>query len=100
MVDIDVKLKAKNRSGEQTLWLQEDDGDYYFTLVGKYNGENIQIDFDTLSREKIEEIHLAIGLPLTFEFRGDRQVYRLASLAMMGWPAPCRQHRLLRKEAT
>ncbi|MFH1818176.1 MAG: hypothetical protein ABIK08_00595 [Pseudomonadota bacterium] len=64
MVDIDVKLKAKNSSGEQTLWLQEDDGDYYFTLVGKYNGENIQIDFDTLSREKIEEIHLAIGLIL------------------------------------
>ena len=64
MADIDVKLKAKNSSGEQTLWLQEDDGDYYFTLVGKYNGENIQIDFDTLSREKIEEIHLAIGLIL------------------------------------
>lgn len=64
MVDIDVKLKAKNSSGEQTLWLQEDDGDYYLTLVGKYNGENIQIDFDTLSREKIEEIHLAIGLIL------------------------------------
>ncbi len=66
---IDIILKAKNSSGEQELCLVNDgayEGHnyYHFTLSGEYKGHDIQIDFDTMSREELEDYHEMIGLIL------------------------------------
>lgn len=64
MQDIGFKLEAKNSSGEQTLTMSEHGGEYWFTLHGKYKGELIQIDFDTLSKAEIEDIKIGLELLL------------------------------------
>lgn len=48
-----VKLKAENSSGEQFLYIQRDDKEdlIFLTLVGEYEGKDIQIDFDPIIDE-------------------------------------------------
>ncbi len=57
--DLGISLEAKNSSGEQTLYLssQEEGCEvcYWFTLCGEYEGKSIQIDFNEMSREALEE---------------------------------------------
>lgn len=54
-----MKLKAKNSSGEQTLYIEpfhEDlDEAVAITLHGEYEGEEIQIDFDEVPRKQFKE---------------------------------------------
>jgi hypothetical protein len=65
MKNIDaIILKAKNSSGEQGLCLTKDKNEYWFTLCGVYNNEQIQIDFDSLPRSEIENLKTAIELIL------------------------------------
>ena len=64
MVDIDVTLKAKNSSGEQSLSLTYDNGEFLFTLSGEYRGEYIQIDFEEVTKADLEDIRTQITLVL------------------------------------
>lgn len=50
-------LKAKNNNQEVQLYVDKDDltDNFWFTLTGKYKGDNIQIDFDDISGEELEE---------------------------------------------
>ena len=64
MTVLDLVLLANNSSGEQQLSLTADGDDYWFTLFGKYHGSLIQIDFDELSREQLEDIKAGIELIL------------------------------------
>ena len=64
MIDIDVTLKAKNSSGEQRLHLTHDNGEFWFTLCGKYNGEHIQIDFETMTTSELRGVETQINLIL------------------------------------
>jgi hypothetical protein len=64
MIDISVKLRAKNSSGDQELFITQDGESFWFTLCGCYKGEKIQIDFDEMTKSELEEIHIAIGLLL------------------------------------
>lgn len=64
MNDLDISLKAKNSSGEQTLHLTEDGGEYWFTLCGEYEGANIQIDFDAMSKADLKELREQIDIIL------------------------------------
>lgn len=64
MKTIDVVLQANNSTGEQKLWLSHDDGDYWFTLCGDYRGEKIQIDFNDMGREGLEELKAMIDVVL------------------------------------
>lgn len=63
-VDIDIRLKARNSSGEQDLWLVKYGDEYYFTLCGVFDDQHIQIDFEEMTREKLEELKLQIELIL------------------------------------
>lgn len=53
---IDIKLKAANSSGSQTLELMKSKNRYIFTLYGDYRGDNIQIDFDELTENQLDDI--------------------------------------------
>lgn len=64
MTDIPIKLKASNQSGDQTLHLTSDNGEVWFTLVGKYDGCKFQIDFDIMERSDLEDIKAALDLTL------------------------------------
>lgn len=64
MNDLDISLKAKNSSGEQRLHLSEQDGQYWFTLCGEYEGSPIQIDFDEMTRAELEEMREQIDIIL------------------------------------
>lgn len=64
MEDIDFKLTAKNSSGEQALTLVKNEGEFWFVLTGNYKGEPIQIDFDEMTREELEDLSVAIHLIL------------------------------------
>ena len=61
---IALKMTATNSSGEQNLWLVHDGGEYWFQLLGEYNGQAIQLDFDILKREQLVEMRLVIELIL------------------------------------
>lgn len=61
---IGIKLEAMNSSGEQFLELVRQDDEFWFCLYGEYNGKEIQIDFDDMSREKLEEIKTQIEIIL------------------------------------
>ena len=65
MNDIDIALKAKNSSGEQKLHLTEDCGEYSFTLLGDFNGDKIQIDFDCMRRSELEDMRAQIDIILS-----------------------------------
>lgn len=53
-------LIADNSSGKQRLHFTKcDDGDLYLSLTGYYEGKDIQIDFDELTTDDIDDlIHL------------------------------------------
>lgn len=65
MSDIEIVLKATNSSGKQMLHLTEENGHYSFTLVGNFNGSNIQIDFDTMARSDLEDMRTQIDIILS-----------------------------------
>lgn len=54
-----MKLKAKNSSGEQTLYIEPFHDSYedevVITLAGEYEGEYIQIDFKAIPRKQFKE---------------------------------------------
>jgi len=55
-----IEIKAKNSSGEQTLYIDkyiddENEEIYSFTLVGNYEGQDIQIDFDELTPDEFRD---------------------------------------------
>ena len=66
MADIGLKLKARNSSGEQTLHLTSAKGEkeFWFTLCGEYRDNPIQIDFDIMTREDLENLSVAMQLIL------------------------------------
>lgn len=71
-----MKLKAKNSSGEQILHVDpfhEDlDEAVAVTLVGEYEGEEIQIDFDEIPREKFKEsLRMMLGAIEEHEKKGE-----------------------------
>lgn len=53
-----ITLKAKNSSGKQKLYLDyhEEFNDVTATLVGKYEGESIQIDFDSIKPKQLKQM--------------------------------------------
>ena len=82
VTDVDINLKAKNSSGKQTLWLNKHGDEYFFTLNGTYRGERMQIDFDEIDRNKLEEMKLQIELIL------DSEPYRTQRSAEQGIDVP------------
>lgn len=63
-----VKLKAKNSSGEQTLFIDINekylDGLVALTLVGTYEGNDIQIDFDPIDEKEFAKTLLFIFIQI------------------------------------
>jgi hypothetical protein len=64
---IGINIKAKNSSREQKLelvLLKEDDYETsaYFTLWGEYSGEDMQVDFDEMSKEELIEYRDMISI--------------------------------------
>ena len=52
-----IGLTAKNTNGAQRLFFDKsDEGGYYFTLVGEYKEQQIQIDFEELTGEDVEDL--------------------------------------------
>ena len=43
-------FKASNSSGEQSLHLNRDEEEYYFTLRGSFRGGRVQFDFDSMTK--------------------------------------------------
>ena len=63
--ELDVLLSASNSSGSQKLFLiMDDDGQYFFTLVGTYERKDIQIDFDTITKQELTEVRDMIDIIL------------------------------------
>ncbi|MBL4575596.1 MAG: hypothetical protein JKY51_05810, partial [Opitutaceae bacterium] len=63
--ELDVLLSASNSSGAQKLYLiLDDDSNYFFTLVGRYDNKDIQIDFDTMSKAELTEARDMIDIML------------------------------------
>lgn len=53
---LSLAIKAKNSSGTQHLIIDTDkEGNHFLTLVGSYNGEPIQIDFDEMNDNDISD---------------------------------------------
>jgi molybdenum cofactor biosynthesis enzyme MoaA len=67
---IEVILQAENTNGTQELVLTSDlcnltgDQEYWFKLTGTYKEQPIQIDFNTMDRNKLKEIRAQIDLIL------------------------------------
>lgn len=50
-------LHAKNSSGHQMLFLdRQPDGAFQLTLCGTYEGKEIQLDFDELSKDDLDDL--------------------------------------------
>jgi hypothetical protein len=64
--ELSIEIEANNSSGKQTLHFasQIEDGEreYYFTISGVYEGKPFQLDFDLLSKEKLEELEAMFSL--------------------------------------
>jgi len=59
---ISFVLHAKNSSGDAYLSIDKQaDGTYGITLLGTLDGNDIQIDFDSLSEYEIEDLANFIG---------------------------------------
>ena len=69
MSDVKFNMYARNSSGVQTMYLtkqhDEDEAGYFFTLVGDYEGKDIQIDFDVTSRANLLRMKQAIDLAIS-----------------------------------
>lgn len=59
-------LKAKNSNQEVQLHIDKDNttGEFWFTLTGKHKGGNIQMDFDDISGEELEELIAFLSMKL------------------------------------
>ena len=63
MEELDVYLTADNSSGKQRFILnKEKEGSYWFTLVGEYEGKDIQIDFTDSTLEELMELKAMIEI--------------------------------------
>ena len=60
------KLNANNSNGSHNLHMVYQDekphGIFFFTLTGQYKGEDIQIDFDELTVDEMDELIIAMQL--------------------------------------
>jgi len=62
-----IKLKAKNSSGTQKLYFNFQDDIVWATLWGEYQGKNIQIDFDDISKKKIKKMRKVLKKMIKFK---------------------------------
>ena len=53
---IELRITADNSSGYQQLIFQSSQDGYNITLVGHFNGQPIQIDFDELEQQDIKDL--------------------------------------------
>ena len=53
---IELRITADNSSGYQQLVFQSCEGGHQLTLVGHFNGQPIQIDFDELAPSDVEDL--------------------------------------------
>jgi hypothetical protein len=55
---LSFSLTAKNSSGKQSLFITSDkeNNEVNFTLVGEYQNNPIQIDFDPINQEDYQEL--------------------------------------------
>lgn len=49
-------IKASNSSGTQLLHFNKSDNGLDLTLTGDLNGQNIQVDFDELDQEDLQDL--------------------------------------------
>jgi len=67
-----IKIKAKNSSGTQKLFFNfqnDKDADRvaWATLWGKYQGKDIQIDFDDISLKKLKKMRKVLKKIIKFK---------------------------------
>jgi hypothetical protein len=64
--NFDIEIVAKNSSGEQRLKLSltSEGKEAWWTLWGKYDGRDLQIDFDEVSLETLKETRAALDLQI------------------------------------
>lgn len=53
---MELRITADNSSGNQQLVFQSCEGGHQLTLVGHFNGQPIQIDFDELEHQDIKDL--------------------------------------------
>lgn len=53
---IKFRLTAKSSLQDIDLWVSKEDQEIYLTLTGKYEEKAIQVDFDVLGEEDIQEL--------------------------------------------
>lgn len=62
MKALSIGIIAENSSGRQLLTLaQHEPKEFGFTLNGKYEGKDIQIDFDSMTTSELRLYHKMIG---------------------------------------
>lgn len=64
MNSLKFEMYAKNSSGIQELYLNMDGDEPFFTLVGDYRGNDIQIDFDVTSKVNLLKMKQMIEIAL------------------------------------
>lgn len=55
-----LAIKAKNSSGVQTLFIERAGGEISLCLTGVYEGREIQIDFEELGPEDVDDLILLL----------------------------------------
>lgn len=62
-MSLSMVLHAKNSSGHQMLDIRrESDGTYTLTLYGNCNGQDVQIDFESLDQRDMDDLIAFISL--------------------------------------
>ena len=64
MQSLNFEMYARNSSGTQKLYLNMDSEEPFFTLVGDYKGEDIQIDFNVTSRTNLLKMKQMLEMAL------------------------------------
>lgn len=56
-MSLSFALRARNSSGHQILFLdRQSDGTFQLTLCGTYEGKEIQVDFDELTKDDLDDL--------------------------------------------
>lgn len=56
-MSLSFALRARNSSGHQILFLdRQPDGTFQLTLCGTYEDKEIQLDFDELTKEDLDDL--------------------------------------------
>lgn len=53
---LQLNLKAKNSNGDHKLIFDYENEEINATLTGEYKGENIQIDFDPIGEDELDDL--------------------------------------------